>query len=489
MHFFLIFSIFSFLSPIIAHASDANGYQAQYEVAVNLPGCNGGITGNGVKIIENNDDWSEINNSAYTVFCVVPGDYRGAGKIVFTSSGSEAHKRYLRWYDKNSQDLTTHPVKMASTKQAIIKQFEFNGGNYWVLDRLVIKGFTTGNNLSPQANSDYNTFNRLLFEGNDLTPGNGIFQIRGGNNYNVLQNSVLRNCSMQANLDTNGVRLYHGADYNRIVNNEIYNCTDQVVLVDETNRTRGTVIENNDLYVTSAMYSDGNGNKVSNGNYSCSENGVDTKAAWDGADPADATLILHNRFWGFKPGDDACGGSGDPAGSALNVHFNGDYVVVQNNIFYSNGNAITFPNAGANNARVIGNLIYNTSSPVAGNGKAITFSKASNSVIYANTIVNAQTYAVQGGSNKFHCNLIINGGSSSGSLPDNDRSYNAFYNTTSSGEADSINLPSVADAKMDSTPYCFFRKLQTSPESVCLDNVRPTTQSPHYAYCPESLVN
>jgi hypothetical protein len=117
---------------------------------------------------------------------------------------------------------------------------------------------------------------------------------------------------------------------------------------------------------------------------------------------------------------------------------------------------------------------------------------------YLNTIIDVDQWLSLGGpdgsggpssDDDIRCNVIINGGTGSISPGSNTQiDNNVFFNTTSFSTAGSAttNLVFANASQAQAVDYCFYRKLRTGPERVCIPNAKPQTTSPHYRACDTS---
>jgi len=329
------------------------------------------------------------------------------------------------------------------------------------------------------------------------------------------------------------------------VNNEIYNCQGDGVIV-TTPSALGNIIENNDIYITTAYYSDGSGNLTPSGEYACAENAIDLKGGGTSGNPL---IVLQNRAWGFRWTDGNCAdGSG---GDAIIFHGTGNaYGIIQNNIMLDGTTAITAPNPDPSRYSLIGNMIYDmTHSPYAPPQYAIRISSyATTSEVYFNTIIQATNALAAGtsGGHDLRCNVIISSGVSAGSASQYE--YNVYYGTPDSGEtypsgnyplnsranstAYSLNdiIRTTATPPADGTagdflykvtvagtsagsppsyttilggtnadgtmtvrairgPYSFYRKLRTTPEIVYIPYTNRDTAAPEVGNCPSGFAS
>lgn len=480
------------LSPISFAGYD--DYQAIYEKPVNLPNCD--TSKPDVRVISSNSDWSDINNSKYRIFCVEPGDYTGRGEINITQSGSSSSKRFLIYHSSN--DSGQSPWKMAAGDRAKVNALTFNGAGWWVVDRITVTNPNyriSGKKLLDTVNKANNiVFNRVLLEKNN----DALLRITEGARDITLQNSVLRytrlnnnkiyNCIYIAARDAAGSTVRP-----HIVNNEIYDCpVDGVQINSVTKKTGpkvgfdGMVFENNDIYITPDLYTDGKGNLNKNGPYACAENAIDIKITR--VKPGEEmTRVIHNRLWGYRsaePDTGICDPNGSPAAPAIAIHHTyTDYILVKDNIIMDSENGIYIAKPGPNNLSFVGNLFYDVANKINPRG-AMIFQRGNNIEAYFNVVVNSKTY-LEGGASKVDMrnNTFVNAGnwktpdfSSSGSSVRN----NAYFNTKPyNGNADrGNNLVKAAASDSRNTQFCFKRKLLTNPERICVPNVIPSANSP-----------
>jgi hypothetical protein len=277
----------------------------------------------------------------------------------------------------------------------------------------------------------YNILNRILAE----NTGSAAFFFNGDTG-NTIQNSVVRNTAKRPGYDNECVVIGLSANL-RVINNDLYGCTDGTQAGDGSLGVGGLVIENNDYWVPSDYYS---------GSRSCVENAVDLKAGGTASNPV---RVIHNRAWGFRPTDTACGGSGD-AGGAMIVHCpscnsGSNFVLFQDNIIVDSTGGIWTPNPQPSNISYIGNLLYQTS-------YALETTKADKSEIYLNTVISTSRYLGAGTNADVRCNVNIDGGSNAGyGYSGSQIDYNAYYGTVDSGEANQI--PLTLRTRSSSTSY------------------------------------
>lgn len=470
-------------------AADQNGYNAQYECRAGGPYCNVDVAALGTRTcdqtISASTPWSAINWSNNTI-CLEAGDHRAKGVLTIpaSASGSSASRkvvRYIRSNDTNDEPWA-QSHSPARLKGLII------GASYWLVHRLTFDG--SGTNVSsirfpPNAGAGNNILNRLLGE-NGGSGFNAIITIEEGNNFNTVQNSVLRNAARVAGED-NDVFQTGGNTGTRLVNNEIYGCHSHCVYVWANSGAPGLVVENNDIYNDESQLTDCRGNYTpSNPNSPCADNEslISLKTGGASSNPA---LITHNRLWNSRFADTSICCNSGATGLAISLSRNDDqtdgsrYVLVQNNVLMGNQFGIQFPGQGAarNNNTIIGNIIYNTQMFYAGWGASAAISEEGNARdcgVYLNTIIRAANAWSEVGSGNGNydsrCNVVISSGGRRGNTPDGGTQVdaNAFYDTpvyTVNGANN--NLSSTVSSRANSTTYSAGSIVRTASVTSCVN--------------------
>jgi len=298
-----------------------------------------------VKIIDINspeyNGWGdcEFNNPAYQYFLIVPGDYRAWGDLKIRISGVANQPRIISYYNPDS----TYPYRehlpvngtQDTSKHVIVERLDMFEADYWIINGLTFSGQAErGENGKIGGlynrivgNANHNIINRCLFE--NVVIGSNLRISHS--NYNTIQNSIVRNL-----LGSDFVGIWIGGQRsvaigNRVVNNEIYDCNDGVQLVyrydwGDYGDLSGTVIENNDIYLTQKAYSDHEG-------YACAENAIDIKIGGKTNTPDDVVKILKNRIWGYRVSDTSCGPSGSH-GAGITIHNEARNILIKDNVFF-----------------------------------------------------------------------------------------------------------------------------------------------------------
>ncbi|MCA9593615.1 MAG: hypothetical protein KC776_09905 [Myxococcales bacterium] len=458
--------------------------KSQYEVPLSPPACD--ESDPTVRIIEKDADWADINDAAYRVFCVKPGDYTGLGTVSLTADGSAGKERWIRYWDPAVSGEAPHPAKQAESARAVVEELYLNDADYWVIQGLTVRGGWSRVGL--EHGTEHVVLDRLLLE-------SARVEIRDACNDNTLQNSVLRNAPLVPNADRICIVLSGGSTNDtdvaihgtRVVNNEVYDCTDSIQLYQPGGVTHntdfgGTIIDENDMYLTPAIYSDCNGNLDPNGDCACAENAVDIKAG--GTSDQNMVQVSNNRMWGFKRSDPACGSTGS-WGEAMVVHVIANYVLAQKNVAWDNAKGLVLGNS---HHSVIDNVVVDTETPVTTEDFGIQLSGSKNEA-YRNIVVDAQYWGhVPGSETDWRCNTFIRSNAiytaPSGS---NTFDYNFYFESTQLAQPGDHDIVASAAEDSKNEDLCFLAKRWTGPEQVCLPLAKPTAQSPQANACDPNL--
>jgi hypothetical protein len=488
-------------------AADENGYNALYECRPGGTYCNIDIpalasTDCQVTVTTADSDWSKIINSSARFFCIAAGDHSGKGTLTLRSAGSASARKVLRY--TSADDDGRDPWKQSEGQRARIRKLDLDGADYWLIHRLSIDGGGwSQNGIFIGRGSNNNIIDRVLVQNHHGYQLIGDWN--GENDRNVIQNSVLRKAYLDRVFEAECIDTQKSTNM-RVVNNEVYDCHKAFSVGSGVVDTRGLVVENNDFYVSTQWYTDCNGNFNGAGPCSGSEAVMSIKAGGIAGNPA---LYIHNRIWGGRPGDgnligfDSSGngtGISISASGADNPGLKTDYLLFANNVVMDSQKGITGWWGPDDNLSIIGNILYNIR---AFNGSAVSVGMELNakrySEIYLNTIINTDQWIYLGGSaasggsadyNDIRCNVVINGGGNSispgyGTVIDNNAFYNTTPYTTASGSVKNLVRASAVDAQAGD--YCFYRKLKTGAERVCIPNAKPQSSSPHTRACDGNL--
>lgn len=464
---------------------------ADYTLPVELPTCD--ESEDDVEIIRDDSDWQSVNDDQIRVFCVTPGDYSGVGVVELTESGSENQRRYLRYWNPSAPNRTTHPVDTQESNRAIVRGFDLDGASYWTIHGITSRAGSdrqnpTNKNVHIQNNSNHNIFDHVLVERGRGT----LFDFRSNSDANSLQNSVVRWSVIRPN-DDNMCANFSGEDTqdNRIVRSELYDCAGDSIHVSPSGPgdNRGTLIADNDLFITPDLYSDCNGNRTPNGDCACAENAIDVKAIQGGnstSEPEEHWLkILDNRMWGWRRTDSSCGSTGS-SGAIITTHFApADFMYVKGNIFFDGPLGWTTSAEGVNNVTLASNIFWDLSR------RGITMHhKAERVEAYHNTIVDVGNHhshlARAPSTNEFKCNTAIDAGTPASDNSDARADYNAYFNSEPfQNNANDLEFASASEANAEE--FCFERRIWTDPTETCIPHVLETEQSPHRDHCDPNL--
>ncbi len=490
--------------------ADLNGYVAEYECRKGNPNCDVDIETLTKKscdtiVYPSDSDWSKIeDHPEYTTYCIAAGDHTNKNVLYLLFSGTSNNRKVLRYYD--SPDDGAHPVRQSPNKRARLFAVQLkNSASYWLVHRLTFDAGGANVNASVRFSwgdgnkgSSFNIFDRLLFQNDEAH----FFQMgNNGHPDNTIQNSVLRNPVISRQFEAQCINASGGPRLH-IVNNEIYNCQKGIAIGDGVWTHEGLIIENNDVYATTAAYTDCKGNYNGTGPCAITEDLISLKAGGIAENPS---RIFNNRLWGSRNGDDNLGLTLNGSGSSIGLsntgvsdglqvqqgYYGGDYVRIDKNIIFDSGEGVSPVFPVADHISIIGNIFWKIK------GKnwdwsfdtvTLDFGATNLAETYFNAFIDSGVLHRFGWGNTHdtQCNQFIN---LEGVVDGDLRSgvvitKNAFYNTpafTTASPAEDITRSSASDSK--NTEYCFYRKLLTNPEQVCIPYAKTTTASPHYSQC------
>jgi len=262
-----------------------------------------------------------------------------------------------------------------------LERFHFAKASHWVLHGLTFrgqareKGGKRGGWYNIFANeSNNNTLNFCLIE--QVIHGNAVRIFNSS--HNTIQNCVIRDKIEGFRGDNIGVTVYASegrkARNNHILDNEIYNVTDGVQLVYQvevgknapiTGEIPGTIIDNNDLYITPKLYTQKNGEELA-----CAEDGIDIKVGTNSTRQEDKLLVTNNRT---------------------------KNILIENNVIFDVARGISiasghekYKNERVENITVRNNIFYDIQETAAGAGNAVvTYADV---LVESNTIKNTKNY-------------------------------------------------------------------------------------------------
>jgi len=473
--------------------ADPNGYLARYECRKDNPNCNVDVAALGQRACDQTiststtpaDNWSAIDWSHDTI-CIQNGDHTGRGILAIPSnaSGTASNYKVLR-YARASTDNDDEPWNQAEGDKAKVRGLQVSG-SYWLIHRLTFPGLD-GSSPSPRVESrngaSHHIFNRILVEG--LRSSSNYYgysedcNTSGYSDINV-QNSVFRNVGPYGQgVEAIAVDLQCGNNL-RSVNNEIFDWVSHPIQLGQNGMPtlRGIVVENNDLYVTPALYTDCNGNYTTSGACAATETPLSVKIDGLAQDPV---RLLHNRIWGNRmwDGNLCCNGTvGDLTFMSNGVGTHDQYVVTQSNVFMDAMNGILFTVTGTSKYHsIVGNLFYKFKKIDDGvyGSIAVDLSHAQDTEFYLNTVIDTQQYMFgvtgEAPNADVRCNAFLNGVTSSAGSPAGSAqaAFNVFYDAPSFAfNAPGTNTEKAISTRADSAPYALGAVMRTSSIDGCV---------------------
>ena len=452
-----------------AFAADANGYTAKYECRAGAPYCNVDVSAlvnqSCQQIISASTPWSNINWSN-NVICIEAGDHTAKGRLVLQSSGTSGARKVLRYFRSNDTD--DDPWNQSAATQARLYAIDANAKKYWLIHRLTIDpsyGSTNGVELLDGSNG--NILNRMLIQRTD----GRLVEIYGNNN--TVQNSVLRTTKTRNDALENQCISIANATNTTIVNNEAYDCN-KASHIPGNSPSPGTVLENNDFYVSTAGYTDCNGRFTPTGSCSIMEALISWKSGGSSDNPS---KIIHNRLWGTRWADGNLIQAGDSPAISLSATGDGDagadYVVVQHNIITDSEVGIWNYWGGPDHNSILGNLLYgikDRTPNLGGESGALTNWRMNNSEFYFNTVIDSSPWLrtnLAAAYNDVRCNVVINSGAQSGDNgPGVQIDYNAYYGVSSVSDSHAITRSLVT--RTSSADYGTGTILRTGDTGQCV---------------------
>ena len=492
------FPLFLFLlAPLFAtaYAADPNGYSARFECRSGGPVCNLDIANVAAKpcdqIISSStsptNNWNAIDWSN-SVICIAPGDHTARGTLTIGASGSPGSFKVLRYYRDGDND--DEPWSQLSQDRARLSALDTNAERYWIIHRVSFQDSPGGPQLNIRDSSNI-IVSRSYFSNMDNS-AIAIVGSRTSADSNSVQNSVIQDGQHKRNFDVIGIDICNSTN-SRIVNNEIRNPGSHHIQISECGLgAQGTVVENNDLYFSSAVYTNCGGSFTASGPCAAGEAILSFKDSGTSANPV---RVIHNRIWGARVNDlNVCctGASGSAISPVGGGATDSRWYLFQNNIVADSQNAFEWTTWGGGsvfNHSVVGNLIYDIQ-PFHSSTTSAAFwwgglGAVNNTEFYFNTIVDAASLFSLGKLSNldFRSNVTINV-ASSGNAPTGSGTEsinNAYFNSaafSTSGASGDIVRNTAAES--GNTRYCYWRKLRTLPENVCVQNAKPTSASPYF---------
>lgn len=367
----LSWSLWSFILMVnfgqTLHAQEER-YFSPYEQQITLPSCN--ENNPQIQHIKSDADWSTINDTNKTIFCVKPADYSKLGRVLLTASGTKNQKRYIVLDNGNN----LHPSQLDHLELAKVG-FELQGANHWVIDRMSYWERRDAYIPNRISDSDNNVFNRSFIH----NVNGGAMVIYPNSDNNTIQNCRIERSDITLHIDRAGIELNNnGQDKvtikdTKIINNEIVNFVDGIQLVKTGNSMQafinyeGTIINNNQIYIDSRVYTDCHGRPKADGACAYAENAIDLKVGSENSN--NPVIISFNKMWGYQKADEydpntPDGESGlSDSGVIIPMHYNVKNVLLTKNILFNSafGLVMDAPRNGfsAQDIEIRDNLFYN----------------------------------------------------------------------------------------------------------------------------------
>ena len=450
-------------------------------IKINFPDCSS--SNPEVSFIRTANDWQNINSPDHRIFCVEPGDYTSLGEITLTADGIHGKERFIRYYNPKISG-ETNPINMNENDRVIINSLAFNNANYWIVDKITLT--RPDIYISHIYNdSDNNILNNILAY-NFLR---GIY-IKSDSDNTIIQGSVIHT---QKEGDYVAIALDARTGSRQILNtkilsNEIFDINDGVMLLGDNTDVEnfeGTIIYDNDIYLTSAHYSDCSGNRLPTGSCACAENAIDIKSGSNS--PNNPVGILYNRIWGYRHSDKNCGPSSSE-GTELVFSRSADNVDIEGNIFFDGkeGLRITFDGT---NINISGNLIHGMK-PYNDQGGTAILNIDSVTINFINNVIseNNSVGILSSPGINWIANTLINNTKGPTGTPINPYfSDNRYYATLKPKWDTNPSIDEVTATNSNYMDFCFSIKKITKNETTCLNHASPLNTSLYPPSPPRNL--
>ncbi len=458
-----------------------------------VPSASCDTSSSSVRIIDSVDDLVDLNNASYRVFCLASGDYRSAGVISLTRSGNAAAPRIIRPLD-NWPSGVDNVVQLAASRRVLLHRLELVGASHWVIDGMAVINADRSTSLSNRTvqllyGSSDNTLHRSLIEGGRI----GLRMLRS--HRNTLQQNVVRRTILLSNSDSNCINIEGDGGQtirgNRVVSNEAYDCTDSLQLVARADdggvRFPGTVIANNDFYLTSAVYTDCSGNRDHGGSCSAAEGRLDIKGGGTGSGNADNVRVLRNRIWGARATDPVLGGTSWGSGISICCGADIAHVTIEDNTIFDSDRGISVSGTGTRNISVNNNRLIRIGTGRQNTGYAmLALAGTSDTQWRHNVVYRASSWGLfQGRRHLARCNAVLD---APNGIADSDVNIgsNFYYGDAhppGGHNVDSADHIGRAVSQSGHASYCLNRKRLTGSEQICLPYAAIGSGSPHRNSC------
>ncbi len=380
--------------------------------------------------------WGEClkKNKDIKVFILKPGTYTDWQRVSLHPKMPKLDKEIYILSEKHYQDILdkkklVHPYNYEESDKVYAAGFYFidtrkfyMGGLTFYSKNVEKKGIigTQGNLL--RDDSSYNIIDYCYFK--DICKTNAI--VIGNSSFNKIQNCVFEQSHPSFNTDLGAIsiRANRGKQSirNEILNNEIINWNDGMGIVrqiskrdpkfDKVGSGAGTVIKNNDFYLTDIMRV-----KIGDEEFAYAENAIDCKQGTKSNLPEDKIRIIGNRFWGYRYTNRKYGSSGS-GGSAIALHRDASNFIIEENIIFDCPVGIRisktnprYPDEKTENITIRNNIFYNIKDYSNFKYDGTAFYLGRGAEIEGNIIVNTPNemiFRTPRTSLEFNSNVIIN---------------------------------------------------------------------------------
>jgi len=445
--------------------------------------------------ITQTSDWDEINNPAYEVFCVLPGDYRdwnGGAVLNLTANGTASTPRWVMLFDPANPAETSHPVHLDASKQALMPHFSIIGGDYWHIYRMTVKGY--GLNSGNVINTDGTRFSHMLIEDGVKSAFPRVVGMNG--NY-IFQYNVHRNIVPAPNGTDRVAFYFETCDFQPcvIVRNEIINPASDAITVAGTTYHGGIRIDENEMYMTDARRTDCD-TGLPDPDGLCATNEMMIVFKDPRTEPAEPSYItnnvIHHSY--YFDGVSCCTSIKAPApainiGSGLAGTLTN--IVIENNIIFASSQGIVLQHNGTNgvkNITVRRNLLYriNSLSDKLKDDVALRTHLGNGNIERNNVVVDGSIglMTTRGFTKDHQCNVAIDAGdvtyrSTRGVWANN---Y-AYGHTVIKPGTGYVNQGDPVDSKH--TDMCITINWITNPSSYCIPYGKIASDSPHFNCAPQ----
>ena len=454
-------------------------------------------------LIQTPEDWQQIDDPDKRVFFVAPGSY---GDVTIQSSGTPMEPRILTlWRDDGA-----HPGRLAPEEQANVSLTFTGGAGNWIVSRL--------SSLSPSATSAFLVqpgSHDIVFDRMHVRDFEMAFRIVTSANAETMRITIQRSRIDEMTpsaIDNDRVAIVMGTEpWNgsgtlrdiHILENEIHNANDGIQPVRHNTQPLqasrsdpGLLIDCNHIYVDEAVYTDGQGKPTPDPDamWAWTENAIDVKVGSD--DPTNPVRITRNKTWGYRRTDTNGGGSGS-WGSAIDIHFNVQNIIVRENVVFDCSRGIGIADPGglgwaAQNVEVERNIFTDIGKDPNATDFALFIYDTNGATVRYNTFVGDTAtplptywFGTQPSTTglTLSCNVAVSSVGLAGQVPANAVVQdNYHYATPRKDPSDGIEFPAPEDAQLEE--LTFWTDLYTpTPRMITVPGVVTTPQSPHADWC------